>query len=108
MGARASARGCAAAPRRNQLPFLLPLGEARDRNNGTSNDQMRLQASLIRQKHYAFRSHLPAGLGFRQGQTIPHLALPLPLGGDLISARALQPREIYPRIDLDARCPGRA
>ena len=33
------------------VTFLLPLGEARDRNNGTSNDQMRLQASLIRQKH---------------------------------------------------------
>jgi hypothetical protein len=33
-------------------------------------------------------------------ETSIHLALPLGLGGDLISARALQPREIYPRIDL--------
>jgi hypothetical protein len=27
-----------------------------------------LQASLIRQKHCAIRPHVPAGLGFRQGQ----------------------------------------
>ena len=41
---------------------------ARGRNNNTSTDQTRLQASLIRQKHCAIRPHLPAGLGFRQGQ----------------------------------------
>jgi hypothetical protein len=43
---------------------------ARDRNNKTSTDQTRLQASLIRQKHCAIRPHLPAELGFRQGQGI--------------------------------------
>ena len=39
--------------------------EARDRNNKTSTDQTKLQASLIRQKHRAIRPHVPAGLGFR-------------------------------------------
>jgi hypothetical protein len=51
----------------------LSFYETRDRNNKTSTDQTRLQASLIRQKHCAIRPHLPAGLDFRQGQpTTPH------------------------------------
>src|SRR5260370_38207394 len=42
--------------------------ETRGRNNNTSTDQTRLQASLMTQKHCAIRPHVPAGLGFRQGQ----------------------------------------
>src|SRR5258708_37581389 len=38
------------------------------RSPRTSTDQTRLQASLISQKHCAIRPHLPAELGFRQGQ----------------------------------------
>src|SRR5260370_41159220 len=42
--------------------------ETRGRNNNTSTAQTRLQASLMTQKHCAIRPHVPAGLGFRQGQ----------------------------------------
>jgi hypothetical protein len=41
---------------------------ARDRNDRTSTDQTKLQASLIRQKYCAILLHLLAGLGFRQAQ----------------------------------------
>jgi hypothetical protein len=54
---------------------------ARDRNNPTSANQTRLQASLIRPKHCAIRPQLPAGLGFRQGQDPTKLHL-----SDLLSA----------------------
>jgi hypothetical protein len=47
---------------------ISAANEARDRNNNTSADQIRLQASLIRQKHRAIRLQLLAELGFRQGQ----------------------------------------
>ncbi len=46
----------------------LSSNVARDRNNKTSTDQTRLQASLIRQKYCAIRPHLLAGFGFRQAQ----------------------------------------
>jgi len=38
---------------------------------GTIADQTRPQASLISTKHCVIRPHLPAGLGFRQGQERP-------------------------------------
>jgi hypothetical protein len=44
--------------------------DARDRNNRASANQIKLQTSLIEQKHRPIRLHLPVGLGFRQGQQV--------------------------------------